>query len=123
MERIALTQLTSPDGVMQSPGSTDVPFKSGPRQDHAVCRPVASSSGRGIVSSDGYGTAVTASTDHFMIAKIDTSACTSGPKPHAGVSILAIMDLTTATDRRGNVEPISQHTAPHQTTPDSHSRS
>jgi dihydrofolate reductase len=27
MGRIALTQLTSVDGVMQSPGRTDVPFK------------------------------------------------------------------------------------------------
>jgi hypothetical protein len=27
MGRIALTQLTSLDGVMQSPGPTDVPFK------------------------------------------------------------------------------------------------
>jgi dihydrofolate reductase len=27
MGKIALTQLTSLDGVMQSPGSTDVPFK------------------------------------------------------------------------------------------------
>src|SRR5919109_319284 len=46
MGRIALTQLTSLDGVMQSPGSTDVPFKyrgwifdfdAGPEGDRFAC--------------------------------------------------------------------------------------
>src|SRR5215470_619349 len=63
----------------------------GPRQDDAVCRPVAPGSGVGWAVVRVRGCGGSPPVGHFMIARIDTSACTSGLKLHAGVSILAIM--------------------------------